>query len=208
MLRIGNYFRTKSIKLSDSYTCTVYNSASEPVECIQCIGFTAPKILQYNEEVYKYGNLAQKFLIPKLDVVHEFTIDFFESFDTRDVRAGVEGVTAVKGALSNSVATGLGIKNWILKNDFGKGFILDEKFDVGIGGTQTGQYLLGARSVDFPQIKIDIWKNDFTKTVYSYVFTNCRIAKVVPYEFDYQGEDLCKWTVTFVFDSMTKKGVK
>ena len=77
MLRIGNYFRAKSIKLSDSYTCTVYNKEAEPVECIQCIGFTAPKILQYNEEVYKYGNLAQKFLIPKLDVVHEFTIDFF-----------------------------------------------------------------------------------------------------------------------------------
>ena len=76
MLKIGNYFRAKSIKLSDSYTCTVYNKESDPVECIQCIGFTAPKILQYNEEVYKYGNLAQKFLIPKLDVVHEFTVDF------------------------------------------------------------------------------------------------------------------------------------
>ena len=71
MLKIGNYFRVKSIKLSDSYTCTVYNKESDPVECIQCIGFTAPKILQYNEEVYKYGNLAQKFLIPKLDALQK-----------------------------------------------------------------------------------------------------------------------------------------
>lgn len=202
MLRIGNYFRAKSIKLSDSYTCTVYNKAAEPVECIQCIGFTAPKILQYNEEVYKYGNLAQKFLIPKFDVVHEFTIDFFESFDTRDVQAGAEGVTSIKGVLTNSVATGLGIKDWILKDNFGNGFRLSEIFDNSVGGTQAANYMLGA--IDFPQIKIDIWKNDFSKKVYGYTFTNCKIAKIVPYEFDYQGEDLCKWTITFTFDSMTK----
>lgn len=205
MLKIGNYFRAKSIKLSDSYTCTVYNKESDPVECIQCIGFTAPKILQYNEEVYKYGNLAQKFLIPKLDVVHEFTVDFFESFDTADVRAGVEGVTAVKDELSNSVASGLGIKDWILRNNYGKGFKLSEIFNSGVGGTQTGNYLLGA--IDFPLITIDVWKNDFSKEVYRYTFTNCKIAKVVPYEFDYQGEDLCKWTVTFVFDECKKDSV-
>ena len=96
MLKIGNYFREKTIKLSDSYRCMIYNNDTDAVDCIQCIGFTCPKILQYNEEVYKYGNLAQKFLIPKFDVVHEFTIDFFESFDTNAI-----SITSEKISLSN-----------------------------------------------------------------------------------------------------------
>lgn len=201
MLKIGNYFREKTIKLSDSYRCMIYNNDTDAVDCIQCIGFTCPKILQYNEEVYKYGNLAQKFLIPKFDVVHEFTIDFFESFDTNAI-----SITSDKINGTNSVATCLSVRNWLMTKfgNYGKGYHLEEYFDDQVGGTQYANYNLDEKAIDIPKVVIEVMDNNMQKKVLTYTFNKCKIAKIVPYEFDYQGEDLCKWTITFTFDSMTK----
>ena len=166
MLRIGNYFREKTVKLSDSYTCSIFaDGANEPVEVVQCIGFTPPKILQYETAVYKYGNMAQKFLIPKSDSVREFTIDFFESHGR-----------------------------------YGKGFEIVENYDGHTGGAAAADYHIAPDDIDFDKIQIDILNNKLNQVVYTHSFTQCRIAKVVPYEFDYQGESLCKWTVTFTFN--------
>lgn len=216
MLKIGNYFREKTVKLSDSYQVLITGDEGQ-TECVQCIGFTPPKILQYNEEVYKYGNAAQKFLIPKTDVVFEATFDFFESLDSSKIKAS-EDFKLDKDARGSAPATGLGIESWFFRkiykkskkpnkefiHRYGNGFSLTETFSDQFGLTREATYELGEKGIDFKEIKVLIKNNMLTQDVLAYTFKNCKIAKAVPYEFDYQGEDLCKWTITFTFDEYTK----
>lgn len=201
MLKIGNYFREKTVKLNDSYTCSIFaDGATEPVEVVQCIGFIPPKILQYETAVYKYGNMAQKFLIPKSDSVREFTIDFFESLDTGYAAADSNATVNVHGH-KNNTAFRLGIHSWLTRHGrYGKGFEIVENYDGHTGGAAAADYHIAPDDIDFDKIQIDILNNKLNQVVYTHSFTQCRIAKVVPYEFDYQGESLCKWTVTFTFN--------
>lgn len=216
MLKIGNYFREKTVKLSDSYQ-VIITKDNEPVECVQCIGFTPPKILQWNEEVYKYGNTGQKFLIPKTDVVYEVTFDFFESLDNSKIKAS-QNFKIGKDARGSGPATNLGIESWFFRmlykfkgqnkekvKRYGNGFILTETYSEEFGLTQSADYCIDEAGIDINKIEVNVLNNMLTKTVLKYTFKNCKIAKVVPYEFDYQGEDLCKWTVTFTFDEYTKE---
>ena len=72
---LTNYWSSKSIKLSDAFEVLIqYSPTSQFETMVNCTGFTLPK-LEYDEETYEYGNVAQVFVVPKYDSCKEVTLE-------------------------------------------------------------------------------------------------------------------------------------
>lgn len=180
-----NYFANKSIKLSDSFVVIIDNK-----ETFRCAAFTVPKIAEWNEEEYQYGNVSQKFMIPKLDVVQELQLELYEGYQYENKQE--RSLTTKKlffQQKNDGITVGNGYGSW---QDFGPD-----------GYTRFGaDYFLN--KVDFKELKIQILNNQLTKVVYEYVFRNLKLTKAEPYELSYQDESLTKWSLSFTFESMEK----
>ena len=79
---IKNFYKEKSIKLSDAFAVFISNNKEHEKEFWTCIGFTLPRIEQ-REEVIKYGNTSQVFLIPNYDSCRELKLEFYETINDR-----------------------------------------------------------------------------------------------------------------------------
>jgi hypothetical protein len=69
------------------------------------------------------------------------------------------------------------------------------------GSRYTGIY---SNTNNFNEIRIKVLDNDLSKCVYEYRFTNLKLIKAEPYEFSYDDEAACKWTLAFTFERMEK----
>ncbi len=77
LVNLTKFWNNKSIKLSDSFDVLLTVGDKEK-RLINCTGFTIPK-LEYEEETYEYGNVAQVFQKPKYDSCKEMTLEFTET---------------------------------------------------------------------------------------------------------------------------------
>lgn len=215
LVNIQNYFKNKSVKLSDSYKA-IFNGS----ECYSCCGFTIPKIVEWNTEEYSYGNVTQKFLIPKLDILPELKIEIYESYD---LDSDGKRVLKRKSQLWNQNDIGQNIGNAFASNQY---FANDGYSDLdGSYGTfegvmtreealdnhSRGTYkqnngVLRWNMNDYKTLDIQILNNSLYKVVYQYHFEDLRLTTAEPYELSYQDESTTKWTLGFLFKSM-KKGV-
>lgn len=193
LVNIQNYFKHKSIKLSDSFIVII-----DGKESYRCASFTPPKIAEWNEEEYNFGNVSQKFLIPKLDIVQELQIELYEGY-TKDETSGA--------------VNGLKTKKFIqqLKDDgisFGKAFESAQDFRRNGYNAFNGTYVLDENTnllkIDHKTLDILILDNKLSKAVYEYRFRNLRLCKAEPYELNYQDESLTKWNLSYIFEEMDK----
>jgi len=186
LVNASKYFQVKSIKLSDSFVVRI-----DGKESFRCAAFTVPKIAEWNEEEYKYGNVSQKFLIPKLDLNYELSLELYEGYGA--VGKNPEGKLQTKKLLFGQKHDGQSI---------GNGFYSVQDFTTQ-GYTQfNGTYLMNKH--DFKDLDIYILNNRLSHVVYEYHFHNLKLTKAEPYELSYQDEALTKWSLGFVFETMEK----
>lgn len=186
LVNIQNYFNNKSIKLSDSFIVRIDGD-----ECYRCASFTVPKIAEWNEEEYKFGNVSQKFLIPKLDIVQELQIDLYEGYmlGSDGLEMGLRTKTRIQQQKTGGVA-------------FGKAFASEQDFGRTGYNAFDGAYDL--ERVDHDTIDILVLDNRLSQVVYEYNFRNLKLCKAEPYELSYQDESLTKWCLSYVFEEMSK----
>ena len=94
LVNLTKFWQNKSIKLSDSFDVLIRYSYYDENEkemdferLVNCTGFTLPK-LEYEEETYEYGNVAQVFVKPKYDSCKELTLEFTEYMTTTENKSG------------------------------------------------------------------------------------------------------------------------
>ena len=186
LVKANNYFNTKSIKLSDSFIVRL-----DGKECFRCASFTVPKVAEWTEEEYSYGNVSQKFLIPKIDIQQELQLELYEGYvaDGKEREAHL----MTKEALFNQNPDG---------QSLGKGFTSNQNFSTDGYTVLNGTYNVDKH--DYTNIDIFILDNRLAKVVYEYHFHNLKLTKAEPYELSYQDEALTKWSLGFVFESMEK----
>lgn len=196
LVNIQNYFKNKSVKLSDSYVA-IFNGS----ESYSCCGFTIPKVVEWTTEEYSFGNVTQKFLIPKLDMIPELKIELYESYDKSS--KDNSQILKRKNQLWNQKSNGQNV---------GNAFYSDQDFST--DGYTTlkgiyGRYIDGElqwNNYDYKTLEIQILNNTLSKVVYKYYFEDLRLTTAESYDLSYQDESVTKWTLGFVFKSM-KKGV-
>ena len=185
-LCIKKFLQEKTVKLNDSYQVEyVHYLGNDRGEFYNCIGFSVPKMYEWNEEVHTYGNMSQKFLIPKTDLVQTLSLDLLEFID--DSSEGNVPFLRIRKYATN------GGNHLTYSNTYK---ITDNAY--------TGEY---STTNNFSEITIKILNNDLTYPVYKYTFTNLKLIKAEPYEFSYDDESACKWTLTFTFETMTKEAI-
>lgn len=186
LVNASKYFQTKSIKLSDSFIVRI-----DGKESFRCAAFTVPKIAEWNEEEYKYGNVSQKFLIPKIDLNYELTLELYEGYDPDGKKK--EGALHNKKLFFGQKHDGQSI---------GNGFYSVQDYTTQGYTEFNGQYNLANH--DFKELDIFILNNRLSHVVYEYHFHNLKLTKAEPYELSYQDESLTKWSLGFTFESMEK----
>lgn len=77
-LPVIDFFKSKTVKLTDSYVVRYYTLDNSESVLPGCISVTLPK-LEFEEDTYYFGNTSKKFLIPKYDSVKELTIELLET---------------------------------------------------------------------------------------------------------------------------------
>ena len=182
-LCINKFLNEKTIKLNDSYQVLYeHYLGKDKGEFYNCIGFSIPKIYEWNEEVHTYGNMSQKFLIPKTDLVQTLSIDLLEFIDRKD----------------KSNEQFLRIRRYATTGD--NHLTYSNSYKIA-GNRYTGIY---SNTDNFKEMTIKILDNDLSKCVYEYRFTNLKLIKAEPYEYSYDDEAACKWTLSFTFERMEK----
>ena len=182
-LCINKFLNEKTVKLNDSYQVNyVHYKGQDRGEFYNCIGFSIPKIYEWNEEVHTYGNMSQKFLIPKTDLVQTLSIDLLEFIDRED----------------KSNEQFLRIRRYATTGDNHLTYSNSYKIT---GSRYTGIY---SNIDNFSEITIKILNNNLSKCIYTYHFINLKLIKAEPYEFSYDDEAACKWTLSFTFEKMEK----
>jgi hypothetical protein len=162
---------------------------TEAVELFNCVGFSIPKIYEWKEEVHNYGNMSQKFLIPKVDILPTVTIELLEYInDDNDlaVRKILSNIDAESGRISYSNAYNIK-ERYNASYRFNSDDYNDKKLEN-----------------DLNSLTIKILNNKLTKCIYAYRFTNLIIIKAEPYEFSYEDDGVCKWTISFISTKMEK----
>lgn len=186
-LCVKKFLTEKTVKLNDSYQVMYKKNIESPMEEFYgCIGFSIPKMYDWKEEVHNYGNMSQKFLIPKIDNVQTLTLDLLEFIERNEARNNEQWLQIRKFVTT-------GVSHLTYSNMYS---IVDDKY--------TGVY---TNANNFNEITIIILDNNLTRPVYKYFFKNLVLAKVEPYEFSYDDEAACKWTLTFTFETMTKEAI-
>ena len=189
-LCVQKFLSEKTVKLNDSYQVNYVHYKNDEEhsseyyngEFYNCIGFSIPKIYEWNEEVHTYGNMSQKFLIPKTDLVQTLSLDLLEFIDRNDA----------------SKEQFLRIRRYATTGD--NHLTYSNSYKIA-GSRYTGIY---SNIDNFNEITIKILDNNLSKCIYTYYFTNLKLIKAEPYEFSYDDESACKWTLTFTFEKMDK----
>lgn len=137
---VGNYYKLKSIKLSDSFAVYMQLKAQDEfIEYTSCTGFTLPK-LENDEDHWIYGNVSQTFIIPKYDSCKELTLEFYEETGVDNIENFIynklcyslqqsfdnTGLTKNYGSYETQYINGIKIK--ILDNNFHR-FIYEYDFN-------------------------------------------------------------------------------
>ena len=203
LVNLTKFWQNKSIKLSDSFDVLIRYSYYDENEkemdferLVNCTGFTLPK-LEYEEETYEYGNVAQVFVKPKYDSCKELTLEFTEYMTTTENKSGT--------IYDNSV-----VLNKILKS---LGYNLTQKYTTGLS-VNYAQYArynekkeeIGNILDDYiSEIDIKIMNNKLWRYVYKYHFANLKIVNYSIYNLDYQSESPCKVSVTLAFETYKKE---
>lgn len=189
LLNVPNYFKTKTIKLSDNYVVFIKYTNSEGValeEEWRCIGFTIPKVAEFDTDVYKYGNVAQTFIIPKTDLVQEVSIEIMESELDKGLKVENDFFSCLTAGGQN----------------MGNGFNVERRYDINGYTTNTGTYNINGYDID--QMEIAILDNTMTRIVYRYIFTELKLANAETYDMNYEDDTITKYTLTFTFNQMIK----
>ena len=174
---LTNYWSSKSIKLSDAFEVLIqYSPTSQFETMVNCTGFTLPK-LEYDEETYEYGNLAQVFVVPKYDSCKEVTLEFYETMKDKNF-----SVTTSK------------IFNYM-------GYKLNQKFDNWLS-VNSANYTIDKY---ISTIDIKVLDNKLWRYIYKYHFDNLKIVNYSIYNLDYQSDTPCTISITFSFESYKKE---
>lgn len=184
---LTQFWNNKSIKLSDAFDVLVkyayYDKNGKEVSytrLVSCTGFTIPK-LEYEEETYEYGNVAQVFLTPKYDSCKELTLEFIERMEKQNN-------THNHSVTLNKIMSLMGYK-------------LNQKFSQGLM-TNQAEYDIDA---GIPELLIKIMNNKLWRYKYQYHFNNLKVVNYTTYNLDYQSDSPCKVSVTLSFESYKKE---
>lgn len=148
-----------------------------------CCSFTVPKI-EYEEETLSYGNIEQVFLTPKYDSCKELTLEFFETYLT-------------KNDIFNSSVTLSRIFKYI-------DLTVNQKYDGVLKQTNYADY----KKHMINSIVVKIMDNKLQNYVYQYVFGNLKVINYSIYNLDYQSDNPCKVSVTLSFETYEKGSIK
>ena len=171
---IQNFFKRKTVKLTDSFIVK-YNGEEVP----GVVAFTLP-VLEYDEQIAKYGNVSQVFLIPKYDNLQILSLTWIESADNEVKRKIMDNLGSYTGAVS-------------VKQKYGNS-----------GYTQNVvKYLPNNATVG--NITIDILNNKLNTVILTHSFQKAKLISAKQYELNYSSEDTCKWELQFIFDTYTKE---
>lgn len=184
---LTQFWNNKSIKLSDAFDVLVkyayYDKNGKEVSytrLVSCTGFTIPK-LEYEEETYEYGNVAQIFLTPKYDSCKELTLEFIERMEKQNN-------THNHSVTLNKIMSLMGYK---LNQKFSQGLMTNQaEYDIDSG---------------IPELLIKIMNNKLWRYKYQYHFNNLKIVNYTTYNLDYQSDSPCKVSVTLSFESYKKE---
>ena len=175
LVNLTKFWNNKSIKLSDAFDVLITASTTEK-RMVNCTGFTLPK-LEYEEETYEYGNVAQVFQKPKWDSCKELTLEFTEIMVGNNYSVMLDTIFSAMG------------------------YKLNQKYSSGLM-TNIGTYYIDKR---IKQIDIKIMNNKLWKYVYKYHFENLKVTNYSIYNLDYQNETPCKVTMTLSFETYWKE---
>ena len=175
LVNLTKFWNNKSIKLSDSFDVLLTVGDKEK-RLINCTAFTIPK-LEYEEETYEYGNVAQVFQKPKYDSCKEMTLEFTETM----------------------VGTNY---SYMLSRIFEEmGYKLSQTYSTGLM-TNTAKYEIDKK---INQLEIKIMNNKIWRYIFKYHFDNLKIVNYTTYNLDYQSDSPCKVTVTLAFETFYKE---
>ena len=175
LVNLTKFWNNKSIKLSDSFDVLLTVGDKEK-RLINCTGFTIPK-LEYEEETYEYGNVAQVFQKPKYDSCKEMTLEFTETMVGKNY-------------------------SYMLSRIFEEmGYKLSQTYSTGLM-TNTAKYEIDKK---INQLEIKIMNNKIWIYIFKYHFDNLKIVNYTTYNLDYQSDSPCKVTVTLAFETFYKE---
>lgn len=172
------YWRSKSIKLSDTFEALIkYTDSSNFETLVNCTGFTIPK-LEYDEETYEYGNVSQVFVTPKYDSAKELTLDFYERMENKNFSVVLSKIFKYM--------------NFELTQKFGTNWL-----DVNKANYNMDKYI--------STLDIKILDNKLWRYIYKYHFENLKITNYTMYNLDYQSDSPCTVSVTFSFETYKRE---
>jgi archaellum component FlaC len=186
LCNLYEYQQKKSIKLSDSYSVTLWLTDKDfakddtpkedkarllnfdaipenyAIELFNCTDVALPSF-KYKSEIYKYGNNEKTFLIPDYSSLDDLTIELMDYYDANN--------NLVVEQLVN--------------------LFLNKLFD-----TRTFTY----RMNDFIKgIDINVYDNNFSSKIQVYSFRNLKLTNYTKYELDYASNNPAKWKLSFSF---------
>lgn len=186
LCNLYEYQQKKSVKLSDSYSVTLWLTDKDfakddtpkedktrllnfdaipenyAIELFNCTDVVLPSF-KYKSEIYKYGNNEKTFLIPDYSSLEDLTIELMDYYDANN--------NLVVEQLVN--------------------LFLNKLFD-----TRTFTY----RMNDFIKgIDINVYDNNFSSKMQVYSFRNLKLTNYTKYELDYASNNPAKWKLSFSF---------
>jgi hypothetical protein len=186
LCNLYEYQQKKSVKLSDSYSVTLWLTDKDfakddtskedkarllnfdaipenyAIELFNCTDVALPSF-KYKSEIYKYGNNEKTFLIPDYSSLDDLTIELMDYYDANN--------NLVVEQLVN--------------------LFLNKLFD-----TRTFTY----RMNDFIKgIDINVYDNNFSSKMQVYSFRNLKLTNYTKYELDYASNNPAKWKLSFSF---------
>ena len=190
LCNVYDFYKNRTVKLSDSYTVDVKltdvdlakfigvignykwaNADLMTVKLPECINVTLPEVA-LKSETYKYGNNSRVFVYPDYEKPEDLKIDLIEHVVERYTDTGTNYVGVVE----------------LLVNIF-----LSKLFDAATFSYKLNDYI--------PELTITVHSNDFTKQLYYYKFKNLKLSSYNKYTLDYSSTDICKWSLTFSYQS-------
>lgn len=184
------YSQVKTIKLSDTYTVDIRLTDDDKniishvfgssliylsdryISLPQCVSVKLPD-LPMKSEVYHYGNNTRMFLIPDLSKPDDLSIEVIETYlPTNKI---------------SEMGTSCGLCS-LLVNLF-----LNKLFDSTDFTYKLTDYI--------PELKVSIYKNDFTGIIYEYIFKELKLTSYNKYTLDYSSNNLCKYVLNFSYRS-------
>ena len=204
-MNLGNYYNTKTVKLSDSYVVYIHNLRQRTDN--------NKRNKAANTDVWDpWGNIGDEFNM--IDSTAVYTDDrFVELMSCIDVKLPSYKYKVESHKYGNLVHKAI-LPNYDSKPNFT--LTLAETKDHTIetllkliirrnikhGGSQEMQYVDNGW-IDI--IAIDVLSNDLHKPVVRYAFGLCRLINYDVYDLDYSKDDLPTYKLTFSFETFIKQ---